>query len=113
MPTLAAAIATTPDLTTVTSWPAAVVAVAGLIGLAIQQWRQGRVTRDIRHELKPNHGGSTRDAVDRLERGQEDLATTLADHIKGEPTRRRRTAITSMALAAVVSLAVSLTTTRR
>lgn len=99
----------------VDSWPAAVVAVVGLV-LGVLQWRQTRVTRGIEHELKPARGKSTRDVVDRLEQGQAELAANLTEHLDADPARRRRAraeAAGFAAMAALLSVAVTLSRTRR
>ena len=68
------------------SWPAAIVLVTLVIGfVAIRALpRLKDITeslRVLRHEMKPNGGKTVRDAVDRLERGQETNTRMLAEHI--------------------------------
>ena len=69
----------TPLLTTIATYS---VAIAGIGGLLRAAWAANRrlhriidVLDFMEAELKPNHGSSLRDAIDRVEKD-------LADHIK-------------------------------
>jgi demethoxyubiquinone hydroxylase (CLK1/Coq7/Cat5 family) len=105
-----------PDVAAVSSWPAVAAYALGLVGILFGQWRQHRVTKDVQHQVTNNGGQTMKDAVDRTERGQEELRTMLAEHIDAEPARRwraRRDAAGLATLAALVSVAVTLSRTRR
>ena len=68
------------------SWPAAIVIVAGIAGFiavrALPRLKDiAEGLKAVRHEFGPNSGKTLRDAVDRLERGQETNTRMLAEHI--------------------------------
>ncbi|MFD6094542.1 hypothetical protein ACFWGN_20715 [Oerskovia sp. NPDC060338] len=51
--------------------------------MTVRLWLSQRTTeKTIDHEMKPNHGSSMRDAIDRIERGQERQAERLDRHIE-------------------------------
>jgi hypothetical protein len=109
MPDAVTAAAQLPvDPATVTTWPAAVVSLAGIVLLIVQQFRQSRITRRVEHEVTANSGSSMRDTADRIE-------TKLDAHIADEPRRRARARAEAGALAllgAAISIAVTLNRTR-
>lgn len=105
---VAAAVPLPVDPAAVTTWPAAIVSVAGIVFLIVQQVRQARVTRRVEHEVSKNGGGSIKDGVDRIEE-------KLDAHIASEPHRRARARAEAGALAllgAAISIAVALNRTR-
>lgn len=53
---------------------------------------QGRQLEEIRHQVLPNGGGSLRDAVGRLERGQVEQGETLTRLEEGQATQAQRLA---------------------
>lgn len=109
MGTITVAAAAVPDAAAVTSWPALAAYALGLAAVGWGQWRQHRATRDVRHQVTNNGGGSMKDAVDRTEK-------VLTEYIAAEPSRRwraRREAAGMAVLAALVSVAVTLSKTRR
>ncbi|MEU4386567.1 hypothetical protein [Promicromonospora sp. NPDC023805] len=105
-----------PDVAAVSSWPAVAAYALGLLALLVGQWRQHRVTKNVQHQVTNDGGETLKDAVDRTEQGQDDLRKMLAEHIDAEPTRRwraRRDAASFAAIAALLSVAVTLARTRR
>ncbi|GAA4707504.1 hypothetical protein APR04_003811 [Promicromonospora umidemergens] len=109
MPDLTLAAAAVPDAATINSWPALAAYAVGALALGYSQWRQSRATKDVKHQVTNNGGGSMKDAVDRTEE-------LITKHIDGEPARRWRArgeAAGFAALAAVVSVAVTLSKIRR
>lgn len=95
------------DPAAVTTWPAAIVSIAGLVYLIVQQARQARLTRRVEHEVTNNSGSSMKDSLDRIEDAIEKIDTHIAD----EPKRRRRGRREAALMAAVgtaVSIAVTL-----
>lgn len=102
-------IATVPDVGSVSSWPALVAYALGLIAIGFGQWRQHRATREVKHQVTNNNGGSLKDGTDRIE-------SKLDTYIADEPSRRwraRREAAGFATVAALVSVAVTLSKTRR
>lgn len=93
------------DPATVTTWPAAVVSIAGIAYVIFQQWRQSRITRRVEHEVTDS---TLAEGVTRIE-------SKLDDYVAAEPRRRSRARREAAALAmvgAAVSIAVTLTRTR-
>jgi hypothetical protein len=105
-----------PDAATVSSWPALVAYALGLIALGVGQWRQHRATREVKHQVTNNNGGSLKDGTDRIENVSARIESKLDTYIADEPSRRwraRREAAGFAAMAALVSVAVTLSKTRR
>lgn len=103
------AVAAVPDAATVSSWPALVAYALGLLAIGFGQWRQHRATREVKHQVTNNGGNTMKDTTDRIE-------TKLDAFVAGEPSRRwraRREAAGFAAMAALVSVAVTLSKTRR
>lgn len=101
--------AAVPDATAVSSWPALAAYALGLIAIGFGQWRQHRATREVKHQVTNNNGGSLKDGTDRIE-------SKLDAYIADEPSRRwraRREAAGFAAMATLVSIAVTLSKTRR
>lgn len=78
------------DLSEVLTWPQALVAV--VIILAVLVW-PGIINylqnKEIKHELKPNSGGSLRDAVDRTEAKLATIETFMAESAADRADLRR------------------------
>lgn len=109
MPDLISAAAASPDLATINSWPALAAYAIGAIALGYAQWRQSRLTKDVRHQVTNNGGGSMKDTTDRIE-------SKLDQHIADAPGRvwrARREAAAFAAVAALLSVALTLSKTRR
>ncbi|MEU4386765.1 hypothetical protein [Promicromonospora sp. NPDC023805] len=99
------ASAAIPDLAAINSWPALAAYAIGALALGYGQWRQSRATKDVKHQVTNNGGGSMKDQTDRIE-------AKLDAHIASEPTRRwraRREAAGFALVATLVSVAVTLT----
>jgi hypothetical protein len=109
-------IATVPDVGSVSSWPALVAYALGLIAIGVGQWRQHRATREVKHQVTNNNGGSLKDGSDRIESTLAAIESKLVAYIADEPSRRwraRREAAGFAVMAALVSVAVTLSKTRR
>jgi hypothetical protein len=109
MPDLLAAAAVPDPASAVNSWPALAAYVVGALVIVVGQWRGLRATKNVEHQVTNNGGGSMKDGTDRIE-------SKLDDYIADEPARRwraRREAVGFAAMAALVSVAVTLSKTRR